>query len=128
MEAVMPATKTSNDSVAEMAGAIAKEIMQRREIGPEVLDLGALTGSFTLEIKYKDTTYSLKVSIPDTAGGVYVFSLSEKGTAEGHDIATFTYKDTSNWQIEVGLPAPISLGEFSIQVLTLKLGEGTVTP
>jgi hypothetical protein len=118
---------TTSDNVAEMAEAIAKQIVQRRDTGAEILELGALKGSFTLEIKYKDTTYSLVVTIPDAAGGAYVFSLSEKGAGGEHDIATFKYKDASNWQVGVGLPAPVTFGGVTIQTLALALGEGTVT-
>lgn len=122
----MPATKTSNNDVAEMAQAIAQQIVERRESG--AIELAGLTGSFTLQIKYKDTTYSLVVTIPDTAGGVYVFSLTETDSGgKSYDIATFKYKDTSNWQVAVGLPFPITFGDFTIQTLKLELGEGAVT-
>lgn len=117
-------TKTSDNHVAEIAEAVARQIVERRQAEP--LEVEALTGSFTLEIKYKDTTYSLVVTIPDTAGGEYVFELSETVGGKASPIATFKYKDTSNWLVQVGLPFPITIGDFTLQTLALKLGEGTV--
>lgn len=125
----MPAaTKTSGDNVHKMAQAIAKEIVEQREAGVEAVELGAISGSFTLEIKYNDTTYSLVVTIPDSPGGEYVFSLTETGADHTpHDIASFKYKDSSNWAVAAGLPAPITFGGVTIETLALKLGVGSVT-
>jgi hypothetical protein len=120
-------TKTSSNNVQALAQTIAKQIIERGDDGPLVLSSG-LTGSFTLAIKYETTTYELTVTIPDTEGGEYVFSLTETPSGgKAADLASFKYKDQSNWQVAVGLPAAITFGGITIETLQLKLGEGTVT-
>ncbi len=121
------------EGVHALAESIAREIVSRQG-GAEPLaveslqSLGAMSGSFTLAIKYATTTYTLTVTIPTGEGGEYVFALTEQadGSQTPSDIASFTYKDASDWKVAVGLPAPITFGSVTLETLKLELSSGTV--
>jgi hypothetical protein len=122
-------TEPSTAGVHALAETIAREIAARQSSGVVDLDAaGGLNGSFTLAIKYKTSLYSLTVTIPTGTGGEYVFALTETSDGgQANPIASFKYKDGSNWAVAVGLPAPITFGDVTLQTLSLALGQGTVT-
>ena len=124
-------SEVNPEGVHALAESIAREIVARQGPGaPVALEaLGDLTGSFTLAIKYNDTTYTLTVKIPTGSGGEYVFELTEKtGTEEAKVIASFKYKDGDNWAVTVTVP-PIKFGDtITLETLELSVSSGSVTP
>lgn len=123
-------TQPDKASVQALAETLAREIAARQPEGGtlELGDLTSLNGSFTLGIKYGAKVYSLTVTIPTGTGGEYVFALTETpdgGTAL--DLASFKFKDGSNWAVKVSLPSPVTFGSVTLQTLSLSLGSGTVS-
>ncbi|GAA4375986.1 hypothetical protein [Nocardioides caricicola] len=123
-------SESTPEGVHALAESIAREIVARQGSQPVTIEsLTDMSGSFVLAIVYNDVTYTLTVTIPTGAGSEYVFSLTQtpKGSTTPQDIASFKYKDSTDWAVAVGLPAPITFGGVTLQTLKLSLGEGTVS-
>lgn len=124
---------TSTDIVQTLAETIAREVTARQPAPGEavVVDVDELAttyeGSFTLAIKYGETTYTLTVTIPTKAGGTYVFKLTslKDGEEDPLPLGSFTYTAADNWAVNVGLPQPIPAGPVTIETLQLAI---TATP
>jgi hypothetical protein len=124
-------------NVAELAALIAQQLQARGlpaaavkapGTGGAITAVGATSvgGSADIAILVGTTTYELTVAVPTSTNPDYVFMLTM--TPEGkpaETIATFKYKDGSNWSVEAGLPVIKINDRFSITKLSIKLQDGT---
>jgi hypothetical protein len=117
--------ETVANLVAARTGAVGVPVVEVISSNGNVVNLGALNGSFTIKILIGTTAYSLVASIPGT--GTYNFTLTEKRAA-GPDVtlASFIFKDPENWKVEVGLPQ-ITIGSVTLEECKISLGMGSVS-
>ena len=130
-------TTQTTDDVHALAESLAQRIADHNALradgsaNPVLAE--NLNGSFTLDIKYKQTDYELTVTIPEAAAGTkrqYTVALkTKKEGAADHVLGSFRYLDSGNWSVQVGLPAPVPFGHsnVSLEKLEFQFGSGHVS-
>ena len=111
--------------VAARTGAAGGPFVEVISDNGDVMDLGALNGSFTIKILIGTTAYSLVASIPGT--GTYTFMLTEtRAAGEPVTLASFIFKGVEDWKVVVGIPR-VSFGSVTLEKCEISLGMGTVS-
>lgn len=138
-------------AAAEQIAAAAEQIAAG---AAAAADAPPVTGAFTVEVEFNGTTYALVVTGPtadndnswvasftyqttsyevtvrppsDEIPG-WFFSLQRVNGTDRFTIAEFGFLDADNWELEVGLPAAVTFGSFSLKKLSLKLERGDKSP
>lgn len=119
--------------INKIAAAVARELTPKNGPAPiirlgDVSELGAINGSVDIAITVGETTYTLTVQTPNKDNNEeYVFELTMqvKDAPKPTKIGGFKFKDSSDWNVAVGLPV-IKVGGVTIDRFEVSVGQGTV--
>ena len=82
------------------------------------------TGGINFSVTFHGTTYVIQV-YPRDANGQSGFTITEGATV----VAGLIYKDDTDWEIKVGLPATFKIDDnLTINALNVDIQAGTVQP
>lgn len=140
----MPKDRSESSPAAELAQQIARQVSsalaaQSEEYGtPEIRVrtgenaegfLDGLSGSIDIEIKYKDTVFTLTGGIPDDDEGGYHFALKmKKGEGDTVELVGFRFVDGSDWSVTVTVPKWQITDDFAIEKVKLTLKKTPIVP